>query len=194
MLPPNPPEDRVTTLYHDSDADLSVLEGRTLAIVGYGNQGRAQALNLRDSGVSVVIGNIRDAAHEEAEADGFEVRPIAEACAAADAVMLLVPDEVMPQVYAEGVAPALRPGDLISFASGYNLAFGLIEPDPSLDVVLVAPRDRCRRAGDLRRRAWISLLRGSAPRRHRRGTPAHARPLQGDRRDAGRLHRDVHAR
>jgi ketol-acid reductoisomerase len=140
MLPPNPPEDRVTTLYHDSDADLSVLEGRTLAIVGYGNQGRAQALNLRDSGVSVVIGNIRDAAHEEAEADGFEVRPIAEACADADAVMLLVPDEVMPQVYAEGVAPALRPGDLISFASGYNLAFGLIEPDPSLDVVLVAPR------------------------------------------------------
>jgi ketol-acid reductoisomerase len=140
MLPPHPPEDSVTNLYHDSDADLSALEGRTLAIVGYGNQGRAQALNLRDSGVSVVIGNIRDAAHDAAEADGFEVKPIEAACRDADAVMLLIPDEVMPQVYEERVAPGLRAGDLVCFASGYNVAFGLIEPDPSLDVVLVAPR------------------------------------------------------
>ncbi|MGH0028159.1 MAG: ketol-acid reductoisomerase [Myxococcota bacterium] len=129
-----------TTIYHDEDADLSVLDGSTVAVVGYGNQGRSQALNLRDAGVSVVIGNIRDHAHEAAEADGFDVRPIDEACRAADVVMLLIPDEVMPQVYDEKVAPHLAAGNLVVFASGYNVAFGLITPDASLDVVLVAPR------------------------------------------------------
>ena len=127
------------TIYHDSDADLSSLSGQTVAVVGYGNQGRSQALNLRDSGIDVVVGNIRDYAQEAAQADGFAVRPIAEACAAANCVMLLIPDEVMPEVYAQQVAPHLD-GDLVSFASGYNVAFGLIEPVADLDVVLVAPR------------------------------------------------------
>jgi len=130
----------MSTIYHDQDADLGSLAGETIAVVGYGNQGRSQAQNLRDSGLHVVIGNIRDAALEQAQRDGFEVLPIADACAGADAVMLLVPDEIMPGVYAEQVAPNLRAGALVDFASGYNVAFQLIRPAPELDVVLVAPR------------------------------------------------------
>ncbi len=127
-------------IYHDEDADTTALAGKTVAIVGFGNQGRSQALNLRDSGLSVIVGNRRDGALEQAERDGFEVLPIAEACGRAQVVMMLVPDEVMPQVYEEHVAPALKPGDLLVFASGYNVAFGLIEAAPELDVVLLAPR------------------------------------------------------
>jgi ketol-acid reductoisomerase len=127
-------------IYHDEDADLAALGGATLAVVGYGNQGRSQALNLRDSGVPVVVGNLRDASHERAQADGFEVLPVAEACARADGVLVLVPDEVMPEVWREQIAPRLEAGDLAVFASGYNVAFGLIAPAPELDVALVAPR------------------------------------------------------
>jgi ketol-acid reductoisomerase len=130
----------VSRIYHDEDADLAALAGATLAVVGYGNQGRSQALNLRDSGVPVVVGNIRDAAADRAAADGFEVLPVAEACARADGVLVLVPDEVMPAVWREQVSPALEAGDLAVFASGYNVAFGLVEPAPDLDVALVAPR------------------------------------------------------
>jgi ketol-acid reductoisomerase len=130
----------VTVIYHEEDADLCALDGQAVAVVGYGNQGRSQALNLRDSGVDVVIGNLRDGYHAQAEADGFAVLPIEEAAARARAVMLLVPDEVMPEVYALRVAPGLREGDLVCFASGYNVAFGRIAPSPELDVVLVAPR------------------------------------------------------
>ena len=127
-------------IFHDEDADLATLDGQTVAVVGYGNQGRSQALNLRDSGVRVIVGNIRDQAREAAQSEGFDVLPIDEACATADLVMLLIPDEVMPEVYEATVAPGLQPGNLVCFASGYNVAFGLIDPDPSLDVVLVAPR------------------------------------------------------
>lgn len=130
----------MSVIYHEEDADLGALAGQTIAVVGYGNQGRSQALNLRDSGLDVLIGNLRDAYHEQARADGFEVLPIEQACARADVVMLLVPDEVMPEVYSERVAPGLSPGDLVCFASGYNVAFGRIAPAQDLDVVLVAPR------------------------------------------------------
>jgi ketol-acid reductoisomerase len=127
-------------IFHDEDADLATLDGLTVAVVGYGNQGRSQALNLRDSGVRVIVGNIRDQAREVAQSEGFDVLPIDEACATADLVMLLIPDEVMPEVYEATVAPGLQPGNLVCFASGYNVAFDLIDPDSSLDVVLVAPR------------------------------------------------------
>ena len=130
----------MATIYRDEDADLSLLEGATVAIVGFGNQGRSQALNLRDSGVEVVVGNRRDAALQQAEQDGFQVRPIAEAVRGADVVFLLIPDEAMPQVYREAVAPNLREGACLVFASGYNVAFGLLLPAASLDVVLIAPR------------------------------------------------------
>lgn len=128
------------TIYHDEDADLDALAGAVIAVVGYGNQGRSQALNLRDSGLRVVVGNIRDASFEQARADGFEPTSIASACEPADVVLLLTPDEVMPQVYAEHVAPSLHPGNVLNFAHGYNIAFGLITPAPDIDVVLVAPR------------------------------------------------------
>ena len=130
----------MATIFHDEDADLRALEGKTLAVVGYGNQGRSQALNLRDSGLPVVVGSVADASAERARSDGFEVLPIGEACARADAVLLLVPDEVMPAVYREHVAPNLQAGNLVDFASGYNVAFGLMELDPGLDVGMVAPR------------------------------------------------------
>jgi ketol-acid reductoisomerase len=130
----------MTTIYHDADADLAVLAGQAIAIVGYGNQGRSQALNLRDSGLGVIVGNVRDATHDQAEADGFDVFPIAEACRRADIVLLLIPDEVMPSVYDEHVAPNLAPGNLVCFASGYNVAFDLIRPASELDAVLLAPR------------------------------------------------------
>jgi ketol-acid reductoisomerase len=130
----------MSRIYHDEDADLDTLKGQTIAVVGYGNQGRSQALNLRDSGLDVVVGNLRDAYAEQAEADGFAVLPIEAACAKADVAMLLIPDEVMPEAYAKRVAPGLAAGDLVCFASGYNVAFGLIDPAAELDVVLVAPR------------------------------------------------------
>jgi ketol-acid reductoisomerase len=130
----------VTTIYRDADADPAAIDGETIAVVGYGNQGRSQALNLRDSGLTVRVGNRDDAAREQALSDGFEVLSIAEACERADLVLLLIPDEIMPAVYAAEVAPALASGRLVCFASGYNVAFGRLEPDPKLDVVLLAPR------------------------------------------------------
>ena len=125
---------------HDGDADLELLRGRTVAVIGYGNQGRAQALNLRDSGIDVLIGSIRDASAAEAEAEGFPVVSIAEAARRADALALLIPDEVQREVYHAEVAPHLRPGQVLAFAHGYNVHFGLIRPPALVDVILVAPR------------------------------------------------------
>ena len=130
----------MSQIYHDDDADLGVLEDQTVALVGYGNQGRSQALNLRDSGVNVVIGNIRDHAAAAAEDDGFSVSSIAEACEHADVVMMLIPDEIMPEIFKTHVSPNLTPGDLVVFASGYNIAFNLITPPDYVDAALVAPR------------------------------------------------------
>ena len=130
----------MATVYHDEDADLAALAGDTIAVVGYGNQGRSQALNLHDSGLRVVVGNVDDAARTRAASEGFEVLAVGEAAARADVVMLLIPDEVMPEVYARDVAPGLRAGDCVCFASGYNIAFDLIAPAKEQDVVLVAPR------------------------------------------------------
>jgi ketol-acid reductoisomerase len=130
----------VSRIYHDQDADLGVLARQTLALIGYGNQGRSQALNLRDSGLQVIVGNVGDESLTRARDEGFEATPIAQACARADAILLLVPDEVMPEVYERDVAPHLRSGNLLDFASGYNIAFGLIRPPADIDVVMVAPR------------------------------------------------------
>lgn len=127
-------------IYHDDAADLSVLEDQTVALIGYGNQGRAQALNLRDSRVNVIVGNIRDRAGAAAKEDGFPVSNIAEACEQADVVMLLIPDEIMPEIFKTYVAPNLAPGNMVVFASGYNIAFNLITPPDYVDVTLVAPR------------------------------------------------------
>ncbi len=130
----------MAVIYRDSDADLSLLLDKNITVVGYGNMGRAIALNLRDGAFPVVIGNQSDAYAEQAYQDGFQVKPIGEAVANADLVFLLLPDEITAQVYLQAVAPGLRPGDTLVFASGYNVAFGFIEPPPFVDVVLVAPQ------------------------------------------------------
>jgi ketol-acid reductoisomerase len=130
----------MTRIHGDSRGELRPLAGLRLAVVGYGNQGRSQALNLRDSGLDVRVGSIPDASFAQAVADGFEALPIAEACARADAILLLVPDEVMPEVFERDVRPGLRAGTLLDFASGYGVAFGAVRPPPDVDVVLVAPR------------------------------------------------------
>lgn len=111
-----------------------------MAVVGYGNQGRSQALNLRDSGAKVLIGNIDDEYKDRALEDGFEVLSIAEAATRADVVMLLLPDEICADIYNKDVAPHLRPGDAVCFASGYNITYGHIQPAADIDVILLAPR------------------------------------------------------
>jgi ketol-acid reductoisomerase len=130
----------VVKIYYDGDADLARLEGRAVAIIGYGNQGRAQALNLRDSGVKVVVGGIRDATLEQAAADGFPVMTISEAAAAGDIICLLIPDEVQQRAYREHILPHLRPGKALDFAHGYNVHYGFIAPPAEVDVIMVAPR------------------------------------------------------
>ncbi len=127
-------------VFYESDADLGVLDGKTIAVAGYGNQGRAQALNIRDSGVTVLVGNIEDTYAETARQDGFSPVSIADAVKTADVVMLLVPDEVQQAVYQKDIAPHLRAGQTLSFASGYNIHFGLIEPPADIDVIMMAPR------------------------------------------------------
>ena len=127
-------------MYFQEDSDLTHMAGQTICIVGYGNQGRSQALNMRDSGLSVIVGSRRDASYQAAVDDGFAVFGVGEAAQRSDAVFLLVPDEVMPQVYEHDIAPNLAPGDMLVFASGYNITFGLIEPPSDVDVVMIAPR------------------------------------------------------
>ncbi len=129
----------MTVMYHNSDANLGLLMDRTIAILGYGNMGRAMALNLRDSAFPVLVGNPSDSYAEQAYRDGFEVMSIAEAAARADIILMLLPDEIGPQIYVQDIAPNLRPDDVLIFASGYNVAFGFIEPPPFVDVVLIAP-------------------------------------------------------
>jgi ketol-acid reductoisomerase len=129
-------------VYRDEDADLSVIRGRRVAILGYGNQGRVQALNLRDSGVgSIVIALPENARRRsQAEADGFTVRTAAEAARDADLVMMLAPDEAQGAIYADDLAPNLPQGGAIGFSHGFAIRFGLIEPRPDLDIFLVAPK------------------------------------------------------
>jgi len=126
--------------YFDDDADLSYLEGKVLGIFGYGNQGRSQALNLRDSGLEVIVGSRRDSSYDRAVEDGFSVYPWAAAAERADVLFLLVPDEVMPQIFEEHIEAGLKTDDVLVFASGYNITFGFLQPPDFVDVVMVAPR------------------------------------------------------
>lgn len=129
------------SFFTTKDAPPGALDDERVAVLGYGNLGRALTLNLRDAGVaSLVVGNVADEYADQARADGFTVLPIAEATAASDVMLVLLPDEVIPEVFAEAIAPHLSPGAAIVFASGYTLAYGLIEPPEDLDVLLLAPR------------------------------------------------------
>jgi len=128
-------------VYRDADADPGLLRGRRVAIVGYGNQGRAQALNLRDSGVAVAIGlPASSASRSRAAADGFDVMTAAEAVRGASLAMMLTADEDQGRIYAGEVAPNLQRGAALGFSHGLAIRFGLIAPRPDLDVFLVAPK------------------------------------------------------
>lgn len=129
-----------TVFYRQSDGDPAALAGSEIAVLGYGNLGRSVALNLRDSGLSVRVGNIDDAYRQRAGADGFAVLDLADAVDGADVVYLLLPDEVIPAVFREQLEPRLAAGTAVCFASGYVLAYGLVKPGADLDVVLLAPR------------------------------------------------------
>jgi ketol-acid reductoisomerase len=127
--------------YGEPAGDVANLDGRAIGVIGYGNQGRAQALNLRDSGAkNIRVGTLRDETWELAERDGFPVAPAAEVAEVADLLMLLVPDEELPMIYAEEIGPRLNAGNAIVFASGYNLAFSDLDIDEGIDVLLLAPR------------------------------------------------------
>ena len=128
-------------VYRDEDCDLALVRGRRVAIIGYGNQGRAQALNLRDSGVAVTIALPEgSASRARAEEEGFPVAIAAEAAAEADLVVMLAADEDHGRIYAQEIAPNLRQGGALGFAHGLSIRFGLIDPRPDLDVMLVAPK------------------------------------------------------
>ncbi|WP_320675005.1 ketol-acid reductoisomerase [Prochlorococcus sp. MIT 1341] len=128
-------------LYYDTDADLNLLNGMTVAIIGYGSQGHAHALNLKDSGVDVVIGLYEGSrSADKARADGLEVLSVSEASARANWIMVLLPDEFQKDVYLKEIAPHLSAGNVLSFAHGFNIRFGLIEPPDFVDVVMIAPK------------------------------------------------------
>jgi len=139
------------TLYYDKDADLSVLSGKTVAVIGYGSQGHAHSQNLRDSGVNVVVGLRRGKSWTKAENDGFKVMEVAEAAAQADVIMILMPDETQAKVYNEEIAPNIKSGATLLFAHGFNVHYGQIVPRADIDVLLVAPKS----PGHLVRRVFV---------------------------------------
>ncbi len=128
-------------VYHDEDASLDALKGKTIAVIGYGSQGSAQALNMKDSGCSVVAG-LREGGKswDKAKEDGLEVVPVNEAARRGDIIHMLIPDEVQAKVYAAQVAPNLEEGDALCFSHGFNIAFDLIVPPKGVDVIMVAPK------------------------------------------------------
>jgi ketol-acid reductoisomerase len=131
----------MATVYYDSDADLSLIQGRKVAVLGYGSQGHAHALSLRDSGCEVRVGLPEGSkSRPKAEAEGLTVTDPADACAWADVIMVLTPDTGQRKLYAEAIAPNLRPGDALLFAHGFNIHFGYITPPPEVDVAMVAPK------------------------------------------------------
>ncbi|MDF2998684.1 MAG: ketol-acid reductoisomerase, partial [Xanthobacteraceae bacterium] len=129
-------------VYYDRDADLNLVKGKKVAVIGYGSQGHAHALNMRDSGVKEVAIGLRpgSASAKKAEGEGFKVMPPAEAAKWADVVMMLTPDELQADIYRESLADNMKEGAALLFAHGLNVHFNLIEPRKDLDVLMVAPK------------------------------------------------------
>ncbi len=140
----------MTRVHYDHDADVTRLAGRRIAIIGYGSQGHAHALNLRESGCDVRVG-LRPGSRSwtAAEAAGLRVRTVAEAAAEADMVMILAPDTEQKSIYERDIAPTMTPGKTLLFAHGFNIHFGLIEPPPGVDVALIAPKSPGHRVREL---------------------------------------------
>src|SRR6187549_2327973 len=139
-------------IYYDEDADLSIVQGRTVAVLGYGSQGHAHSLSLRDSGVDVRIGLPEGSkSREKAEAEGLRVLTPAEAVEEADVIVILAPDHVQRKLYSESVEPNITPGDTLVFGHGFNIRFGYITPPEGVDVFMVAPKG----PGHLVRREYV---------------------------------------
>ncbi|WP_028593063.1 ketol-acid reductoisomerase [Paenibacillus assamensis] len=128
------------TMYYEKDADFAVLNGKTIAVIGYGSQGHAQAQNLRDSGLDVVIGLREGKSADKARQDGFEVLSVADATSRADVVQILMPDETQASVYHNDIAPNLKKGAALMFSHGFNVHYGQIVAPKDNDVLLVAPK------------------------------------------------------
>ncbi len=142
----------MAAIYYDHDANPEVIYGRRVGVIGYGSQGHAHALNLRESGVKVMVGlRPTSKSNAEAEGEGLTVGTVAEVAAWADVVMMLVPDQHAADLYSTDIAPHLAEGDALMFAHGFNIHFGEITPDPGLDVLMVAPKG----PGHLVRRTYI---------------------------------------
>ncbi|MCD2497042.1 MULTISPECIES: ketol-acid reductoisomerase [Microbacterium] len=131
----------MTEIFYDADADLSIIQGKKVAIVGYGSQGHAHAQNLRDSGVEVVIA-LKDGSKstQKAQDEGFEVKNVADATAWADLIMILAPDQHQRGIYADSIQPNLSAGKTLAFAHGFNVRFGYIDAPQDVDVILIAPK------------------------------------------------------
>ncbi len=128
-------------IFYQEDCNLSLLEGKTIAIIGYGSQGHAHALNLKESGCNVIIGLYEGSkSKEKAEAQGLKVYPTAEAAKMADVIMILINDEKQAKMYKEDVEPNLEAGNMLMFAHGFNIHFGLIQPPKDVDVTMIAPK------------------------------------------------------
>ena len=139
-------------IYYDDDADLAIVQGRTVAVLGYGSQGHAHALSLRDSGVDVRVGLPETSrSRDKAEKQGLRVVTPAEASAESDLIMVLAPDPAQRRLYAESIAPNLQNGDALFFGHGFNIRFGYVEPPAGVDVAMVAPKG----PGHLVRRQFV---------------------------------------
>jgi ketol-acid reductoisomerase len=137
-------------IYYDNDADLSLIQSKNVAIIGYGSQGHAHALNLKDSGVSVCIGLAEGSrSRARAQAAGLDVRTVPEAAKWADVIMILVPDTTAPRVYRDSIAPHLTAGKTLMFAHGFNIRYGTITPPTDVDVSMIAPKSPGHRVREL---------------------------------------------
>src|SRR5437660_3033328 len=140
----------MATMYYDKDADLEIIRGRKVGVIGYGSQGHAHALNLRDSGVTVRVGlHASSRSRDKARAAGLTVGDVAEVAAWADTIMILVPDTAQPDVYRTAIEPNLAAGKLLLFAHGFNIRFGGIVPRADVDVAMVAPKSPGHRVREL---------------------------------------------
>ena len=179
-------------MFYDDDADLSVIQGKNVAVLGYGSQGHAHALSLRDSGVDVRVGLLEGSkSRAKAEAEGLRVLTPAEAVEESDVIVVLAPDPVQRKLYAESIEPNITPGDTLVFGHGFNIRFGYITPPEGVDVIMIAPKG----PGHLVRREYVDG-RGVpvlvAVEEDASGKAWDARPVlrQGDRRAARRRHPD----
>ncbi len=140
----------MATIYYDKDADLAPIRAKKVAVIGYGSQGHAHALNLHDSGVDVRVGlHAKSASAAKARAAGLRAVSIAEASAEADVIMLLIPDTTQGEIYAKDIAPHLTAGKMLMFAHGFNIRFGIITPPANVDVAMVAPKSPGHRVREL---------------------------------------------